>query len=184
MSLSVQFLFNIQKQPHIQPPLCKGRCRTNVRRRDCEVDFIKSLSHFFISKNDSSLYKGAFDGQEQAPALRSHKFSISTNFSVWQQPLIAVYTNSYKSDAPSFSQSDSACPSGASLHITLSQTRLAPAALQSSSHASIHSPPPQPYEPKSAMGFPLSFCLHAENIGSNSDSSSCSQPIDGQPKAI
>ena len=93
MSLSVQFLFNIQKQPHIQPPLCKGRCRTNVRRRDCEVDFIKSLSHFFISKNDSSLYKGAFDGQEQAPALRSHKFSISTNFSVWQQPLIAVYTN-------------------------------------------------------------------------------------------
>ena len=37
MSLSVQFLFNIQKQPHIQPPLCKGRCRTNVRRRDCET---------------------------------------------------------------------------------------------------------------------------------------------------
>nr|DAE43818.1 MAG TPA: hypothetical protein [Bacteriophage sp.] len=27
-------------QPHFQPPLCKGRCRMNVRRRDCEVDFI------------------------------------------------------------------------------------------------------------------------------------------------
>ena len=32
--------------------------------------FIKSLSHFFVPKNDSSLYKGAFDGQGQALSLR------------------------------------------------------------------------------------------------------------------
>ena len=31
---------HIYGQPHIQPLLCKGRCRTNVRRRDCKVDFI------------------------------------------------------------------------------------------------------------------------------------------------
>ena len=57
-----------------QPPLCKGRCRTNVRRRDCEVDFIwfyKILQSFFCSKkNASSLYKGAFDGQGRALSLR------------------------------------------------------------------------------------------------------------------
>ena len=33
-------------------------------------DFIKSLSHFFVPKNDSSLYKGAFDGQPQGLSLR------------------------------------------------------------------------------------------------------------------
>ena len=31
--------------------------------------FIKSLSHFLFQKNDSSLYKGAFDGQPQALPL-------------------------------------------------------------------------------------------------------------------
>ena len=56
------------------PPLCKGRCRTNVRRRDCKVDFIwicKTPSVIFLfQKNDSSLYKGAFDGQGRALFLR------------------------------------------------------------------------------------------------------------------
>ena len=36
-----------------QPPLCKGRCRTNVRRRDCKVDFIwfcKNPSVIFLRK--------------------------------------------------------------------------------------------------------------------------------------
>ena len=33
-------------------------------------DFIKSLSHFFVPKNDSSLYKGAFGGQGRALSLR------------------------------------------------------------------------------------------------------------------
>ena len=36
-----------------QPPLCKGMCRTNVRRRDCKVDFIwfyKIPQSFFCKK--------------------------------------------------------------------------------------------------------------------------------------
>ena len=32
-------------------------------------EFVKSLSHFLFQKNDSSLYKGAFDGQPQALSL-------------------------------------------------------------------------------------------------------------------
>ena len=81
-------------RPHIQPPLCKG-CGSPVEtsafnaeaptepagetvgcRRQLGgivvlilYDFIKSLSHFFVpKKNDSSLYKGAFDGQPKVVA--------------------------------------------------------------------------------------------------------------------
>ena len=86
------FLFAMNwRTTAIQPPLCKGRCRTNVRRRDCKVDFIwicKIPQSFFCSKNDSSLYKGTFDGQPQGSPLRvvgifhsvrsTHFFSLFT----------------------------------------------------------------------------------------------------------
>ena len=111
--MSVQFLLNVPHSrlqttdthrdrarpcPHIQPPLCKGRCRTNVRRRDCEVDFIriyKNPSVIFQKKNDSSLYKGAFVGQPQGLSLRydiefnliaTVSYNISTNFHGGSKP--------------------------------------------------------------------------------------------------
>ena len=34
-------------------------------------DFVKIPQSFFVPKNDSSLYKGAFDGQGRALSLRS-----------------------------------------------------------------------------------------------------------------
>ena len=51
----IQFVWSTNfcglRKPHIQPPLCKGRCRTNVRRRDCKVNFIcfyKLPQPFFV----------------------------------------------------------------------------------------------------------------------------------------
>ena len=126
--------------PNIQPPLCKGRCRTNVRRRDCKVDFIcfyKIPQSFFCSKKTTA----PFTREPLSDSRKGCPYGLCIYFNI---TLSSIRRTIYASDAPSFSQSESACPSGASLHITLSQTRLAPAALQSSSQASIHSPPPQP----------------------------------------
>ena len=46
-------------------------------------EFVKSLSHFFVPKNDSSLYKGAFDRQEQAAALQRRRLLRIVRNSLW-----------------------------------------------------------------------------------------------------
>lgn len=84
---------------------------------------------------------------------------------------------------PSFRQDSIVSPSGVSLAITLSHTSSAPSFLHVSSQLRIHSPSPHPYEPNSAIFLPDNPLTSALNIGSNSDSSSCSAPIEGEPKA-
>ena len=69
------------------------------------------------------------------------------------------------------------------MQMTLSQQSFIPEAEQSSSQLRIQSPSPQPYEPNSATFLPPRLPLQSLNIGSNSDSSSISAPIAGQPKA-
>lgn len=64
-----------------------------------------------------------------APDLRGREKAIKSYFA---------------SASPSARQEASACSSGASQQMTLSQARRIPAALQSSSHVRIHSPSPQP----------------------------------------
>lgn len=65
-----------------------------------------------------------------------------------------------------------------------SQTRFAPSPLQVSSQFLIHSPSPQPYEPKRAMLLPFNALSHSLKTGSNSLSSRTSAPIAGQPNAM
>ena len=61
--------------------------------------------------------------------------------------------------------------------------RVIRAASQSPSQVCIHSPPPQPQEPKSAVFLCVRTGAAASHIGWNSVSSSCSAPIAGQPSA-
>src|SRR5699024_9721780 len=85
---------------------------------------------------------------------------------------------------PRFLQASFASSSGSSLQSTPSCIRFAPASLQEASQFRIHSPSPQPYEPKRPIFFPDKPFLQSSNIGANSVSSSSSSPIEGQPKAM
>ena len=71
----------------------------------------------------------------------------------------------FASASPRLLQAAAATSSGASLQITKSATRLAPAPLHSSSQFLIHLPSLQPYEPKSVIDFPESEPAQSSNIG-------------------
>jgi len=67
--------------------LCKGRCRTNVRRRDCEVDFIWFYkipqSFFFVPKKRQLPLQGSLCGQGQALSLPRRRLLRIARNSLW-----------------------------------------------------------------------------------------------------
>src|SRR5699024_8053377 len=79
---------------------------------------------------------------------------------------------------------EASCKEAGANLITPSCIKFAPASLQEASQFRIHSPSPQPYEPKRPIFFPDKPFLQSSNIGANSVSSSSSSPIEGQPKAM
>lgn len=90
--------------------------------------------------------------------------SLKTSTALYGQ----LYLKTEAAFLPNSAQVITASSSGASLAITLSQIKFAPAAVTRSSQLRIHSPSPQPYEPKSATFFPASSaCKHYNYIGTS-----------------